>query len=468
MKKIIFLFLSLALLTSCKQKIDEFSASKGSADFTKYVSIGNSLTAGYADGALYKTGQMNSYPSIIAKQFTTVGGGAFVQPLIETENGIGINQTPLGIYLTPKMVLKILPDYDCSGNPIAGTYSIKPDLLTHTPDQAEYEGILAARPLTSGPYNNMGVPGAELQHLFMPGYGSALGNPYFARFATSPTTTVLADAAAQQPTFFSLWIGNNDVLLSALAGTSAFITPTDTFAKYYPLAVGTMLASGKNPKGIVATIPYVTSIPFFTTISQQLPYNGVPLDSVQAAGLNTLYGLYHHPEIVWHAGMNPFVVAREDGKWVQMGPGDLFLLTLPTDSVKCRGMGTADTTVHPIPKPYPIPGKYVLDVAEQTTINNTVDAYNSIIRQTAKTNGLALADMNKEMVSLSTNSGLIFDGIKMTAAFVTGGTFSTDGIHVNPRGNALIANIFIQAINAKYGSTIPQVSVTDYKGLKFP
>ena len=49
----------------------------------------------------------------------------------------------------------------------------------------------------------MGVPGAKSFHLVTPGYGSAANlatgkaNPYFVRFATSATTTVLADAAAQ-------------------------------------------------------------------------------------------------------------------------------------------------------------------------------------------------------------------------------------------------------------------------------
>ena len=468
MKKIVFFILSLALLSACKQKINEFNADKGSADFTKYVSIGNSLTAGYADGALYKSGQENSYPNILAKQFTTVGGGAFIQPLIETEDGIGINSDNplLPQPFIPKMVLKILPDMDCGGTPIPGSYSLKPDILTHTVDQAAYGAILAARPVAAGPYNNMGVPGAKLQHLFFPGYGSAFGNPFFARFATSQTTSVIADAAVQQPTFFSLWIGNNDVLLSAIAGNALTVTPVDTFAKYYPMAVGAMLASGKQPKGIVATIPDVTTIPFFTTISQQLPYNGVILDSTQASGLNQLYGLYGHTEIIWHKGANPFVIAREDGQWVQMGPSDLFLLTLPTDSLKCRGMGIADTTVHPIPKPYPIPGKFVLDASEQAIIQGHVDAFNVIIKQTATIKGLAVADMNQVLKSFA--SGMVFDGIKFNASFITGGLFSTDGIHLNPRGNATAANFFIQAINAKYGSTIPQVSVTDYHGLIFP
>lgn len=465
MKKIVFFILSLALLSACKQKVNEFNADRGSADFTKYVSVGNSLTAGYADGALYKSGQINSYPNILAQQFTTVGGGAFIQPLIETEDGIGLNVTPFGLYLTPKMVLKILPDMDCGGTPIPGSYSLKPDLLTHTPDQAAYGAILAARPVAAGPYNNMAVPGAQLQHLFFKGYGSPLGNPFFARFASNPLASIIEDVMAQQPTFFSLWIGNNDVLTSALAGTSLLVTPVDTFAKYYPMAVGALLASGKQPKGIVATIPDVTSIPFFTTISQQLPWNGIVLDATQATGLNTLYGMFGHTEITWQAGPNGFVVAKEDGTWAHMGPQDLFLLTLPTDSIKCKGMGIVDTTGGGY-KLYPIPGKFVLDANEQAVIKQHVDAFNGIIKQTAAVKGLAVADMNQVLKSFA--SGMVFDGIKFNTSFVTGGLFSTDGIHVNPRGNAVIANYFIQAINATYGSTIPQVSVTDYHGLIFP
>ncbi len=46
----------------------------------------------------------------------------------------------------------------------------------------------------------MGVPGAKSYHLVASGYGSAVNlslgkaNPYFVRFATSATTSVLADA----------------------------------------------------------------------------------------------------------------------------------------------------------------------------------------------------------------------------------------------------------------------------------
>ena len=91
LNKIIYIVLITILVGSCKQEpiipealvpiIPEvITPTKGSADFTKFVAIGNSLTAGYQAGALFNEGQQNSLAAILAKQFSTVGGGAFNQP----------------------------------------------------------------------------------------------------------------------------------------------------------------------------------------------------------------------------------------------------------------------------------------------------------------------------------------------------------------------------------------------------
>lgn len=461
MKKILFFIFSLAVFTGCDPKIDEFPASTNGLDFSNFVAVGNSMTAGFADNALYTSGQINSIPNIMAEQFKHVGGGEFRQPLIGTEDGVGM-QPPPNVYFFPKLSLQILPEKDCQGNP-TGAANLKPALVFNPVDQNALKQQLMAPPVQAGPYNNMGVPALTLQTAFFPGYGSALGNPFFARFASNPMATVLGDAAAQKPTFFMLWLGSNDVLLSALQGTDQMITPADTFAKYYPMAAGALLQSGNNPRGVLCNIPDITAIPYFTTISKSLPYNGVTLTEEQAAGLNILYGMYGHPEIVWKKGQNPFVYEKSDGSWAQMEAGDLFLLTLPTDSVKCKGMGIADQNAL---KPYPIPGKYVLDKGEQARLQEAVNQYNNIIRQTAATLNLAHADLNSYLKTLE--SGIIFDGIKLNTTFITGGVFSTDGVHLNPRGNAMAANYIIQAINAHYGSAVPQANITRYRGVVFP
>ncbi|MEZ5082692.1 MAG: hypothetical protein R2750_04500 [Bacteroidales bacterium] len=180
----ILLFALLVTLYSCQPELDEFSPSGGSADFSTYVALGNSLTAGYADGSLYRSAQLNSYPSILAEQFKAIGGGNFEQPLMNGEYGIAPGKLKLG-YPT-----------DCLGNVSLGP----------VPDVGPLD------PVASIGYavNNLGVPGAKSAHLLFPGY--AAFNPYFARFASSPTATVVGDALAQNPTFFTLWIGNNDAL----------------------------------------------------------------------------------------------------------------------------------------------------------------------------------------------------------------------------------------------------------------
>ena len=136
----------------------------------------------------------------------------------------------------------------------------------------------------------MGVPGAKSFHLLAPGYGNLQGlltvpataNPYFVRFASSATSSVLADAMAQSPTFFSLWIGNNDVLGYATTGGDGSdpITPTTGapgvgFDGTYSALIAKLTSEGA--KGVVATIPDVASVPFFRTV----PVNAITLKKEQ-------------------------------------------------------------------------------------------------------------------------------------------------------------------------------------------
>src|SRR5687768_1357116 len=88
------------VLVSCTYDFPEKTQIvSGEADFTKYIAVGNSLTAGFMDGALYNRGQQNSFPLILAGQMKLVGGGDFNQPDIASTNGfyaIGPNNTILG------------------------------------------------------------------------------------------------------------------------------------------------------------------------------------------------------------------------------------------------------------------------------------------------------------------------------------------------------------------------------------
>src|SRR5205085_4988790 len=111
------LLIAAIIFNSCKTAFDEVKPTTGSADFTRYVALGNSLTAGYSDGALSYDGQLNAYPAILAGQFKTVGGAeVFNTPYItgnNSENGVSPSPS-LGLYATtPKYILAM--GYDCMG-----------------------------------------------------------------------------------------------------------------------------------------------------------------------------------------------------------------------------------------------------------------------------------------------------------------------------------------------------------------
>jgi hypothetical protein len=135
---------------------------------------------------------------------------------------------------------------------------------------------------------------------------------------------------------------------------------------------------------------------------------------------------------------------------------ELVLLTTPQDSLKCAGWGSSKALAN----------KYVLTETEIAGIQAAVTAYNNKLKAVADAKGLAFVDVNGFLAQC--RKGIAYNGINVSTTFVSGGAFSLDGVHLTPRGNAMLANEFIKAINSKYGSSIPEVDVTKYNGVTFP
>lgn len=478
MKKIIIstiavsaLFFTVSCNTDFDTDVEDIVVTKGEADFSKFISLGNSLTSGYRDGTLYSGGQAESFPSMIAGQMKLVGGGEFKQPLMPNNVGGFTNLPGFPGKLELKMVNGAL-------SPVANAAA------------AALDNVAAG-----GPYQNMGVPGAKVAHLLAPGYGNAAGlslglaNPYFVRFASSTTASVVGDALAQNPTFVSLWIGNNDVLGYATTGGDGTnpITPVDGaagvgFTNTYTALINTVFPTGTTRKGVVANIPNVTSVPFFTRVPAMPLTN---LTDTQVSQLNTAYATYNaglaqakslgaindaeyqKRLIKFTAGAvaNGAVISDKDlttvpglPKYRQTTAKDYILLTASAVLTPQAGGGTS----------VPLEDKLVLTEAEAAKVLTATTAYNTTIRSLADSKGLAFVDMNAKMIELNSKSGISWNGVRYTATFVTGGTFSLDGVHLTGRGYAVVANEFIKSINKKYRSTLPQVDPNKYSGVTFP
>ncbi|MFL1894064.1 G-D-S-L family lipolytic protein [Aquimarina sp. 2-A2] len=469
----------------------------GEADFSNYVALGNSLTAGYADASLYITGQENSYPNILAQQFEFAGGGEFKQPLMADNTGgllLG------GTQIQPN---RLVLAFDAEGNPGPAVY---------TGGQASTD---VSTTLT-GPFNNLGAPGAKSFHLVAEGYGNVAGvaaglaNPYYARFASSANASIIGDAVSQNPTFFSLWIGNNDILGYATSGGvgvdhnetgnldpttygSNDITNTNVFGSVYSQLVAGLTANGAE--GVVLNIPDVKSIPFFTfrptldatqvagltgfyklvagIMTQQIAMSGVPLE--QAAQIASQYEF-------------TFEVDKPNARIIQVAPtptnplglirqtDELILLT-STES----GFATIDAEITAILEraamdilPTPEEGAQIIDAIdavsldenylddeEQTKIAMAQASFNATIKAIADANDLAFYDANAALSQIA-NGGIAYDGGVITSQFISGGAFSLDGVHPSPRAHAILANGILDVLKEKYNTNLPRVKAGTY------
>ncbi len=520
MKNIKYIAIMALGLVACEPELDNSvedsgTYSSGTADFSKFVTIGNSLTAGYADGTVYLEGQKNSYPNILAEKFSFVGGGEFTQPLVNDNIGgltLGGNQIA-----NTRLVL--------SGNPLG------PNYMEGTPT-TDVSNIL------TGPFNNVGVPGAKSFHLLSTSYGDVSGvlagtaNPYFVRMASSSSASMLGDAMAQDATFFSLWIGNNDILSfatsggvgvdqtgfynPALYGSNDITDPTVFHGVYNDLLNG-MTANGA--KGVVMNIPTVTSIPYFTTVphaplSPANPAFGpmIPALNAQFGLLNQVFGFLGYPEraivfsetgasavvieddsltdistditntiLMFDPTFNPgtaYVLGQLYGQARQANSNDLPVLTSQTvigqpnsdayDYLVGLGVPAADAAQLSINGiTYPLTDEWVLTETEVDMVITAQTAYNNSIAMLAAANdNVILVDVNAAMNQLA-NGGIFYDGGMITSEFVYGGGFSLDGVHPTARGYAVISNIILDRINEEFDATIPAVNPADYPSVYF-
>ncbi len=465
---------------------DPIVYTSGSADFSNYVAVGNSLTAGFSDNALFTSGQEASFPVMMASNFALAGGGDFNVPFMaDNLGGATLQGTPI---LGNRLILLFTADGPA-------------------PTEKSGTGTTEISTKLSGSFNNMGVPGSKSYELLAPGYGSVAGvalgaaNPYFARFSSSETATVIGDAAAQGASFFSAWVGANDILLYATNGGSGTdqtgnldpssyerndITDPNVFAGALDGILATMTAGGTE--GVIANIPDVKDIPYFTTV----PHNPVPLDAATAELLNGAYAAYNgglllaqsfmlitaeevaQRTITFEAGdTNAVVLIDEDlTDLTGVDPGLINmrqataedLIILPSLSFIGTLANPADpTSINGVA--VPLADNWVLTPEEQAAVEAALTAYNATIAALATQYNLAFVDANALLSQLRETGFPLADGSVVTNVFATGGGFSLDGVHPAPRGYAILANAFLEAINAKYGSNMPGVNPLDFTGL---
>lgn len=451
MKKLILLstlFVAVSLFFSgCVDESDltappSLNGKSGNADLSNYVAIGNSLTAGYQSGTLFYSAQIYAFPYLIAKQ-----AGVELSGLKVSDPGLG-----------GRLEIKSLSPFTLYTNPNAGS----PINLTYP-----------------GPYQNLGIPGALTYDVLFAtnkdNCASALfagtPNPYFdlvLRNSSLNLGTQLEQALAQDPTLITLWIGNNDVLGYATSGGTAPSAPTSStqFGQLFGGICAGIAQAGKE--AVVANIPNVSAIPFFTTVGPQIALS-TPWSALAPLGVVGL------------------VYQKSGGA---IGVADSLSLLTGTNLVTLKGSSYAPLLGQPTGKFYrdngipipagvdttkqfgfhpenPWPNALILDSDEIQVANQAVADYNNIIASTAANFGFAVVDINgffNQIRSKDFSGGTVINGVTFTTTFVTGGLFSLDGVHPTNQGQAIIANEFIKVINSKYNAEFPLIDVSTIPG----
>ena len=386
-------------------------AQRGSADFTRYVALGDSYTAGIVNSSLVLSHQQWSIPAQIARQ---AGTPDFQQPLV-SQPGI-----PPELRLVSISPLVIAPKATENGAPIN----------------------LGLR----RPYNNLGIPGARVGDLLtLTGAEPATGTASsYAQFILRGLGTAADQALAQNPTFLTVWIGGNDVLGAVLAGTPAALTPLVLFESSYNQLLDRLVAGAPNAGMVVGSVADVSALPFATTIPPVIinPSTGQPV-LVDGAPVFFIADL---------GGGNPGVLP----------PGSL--VTLGAASFLASGFGIPAQLAPffpPLPNiGRPLPDAVVLTPTELATIQQRVDQVNEVIFSAAAARNIPVVDMRPLLNDIK--SGIDIAGVHLDGRFLVGGVFSYDGFHPNDIGYTLLANHFISTINSAYGTDIPQATLAPF------
>lgn len=216
---------------------------EGKADLSRLVVIGDSLSAGYQNGSLLGTQQVNGYASLIAAQ----KGVPLTLPLIAAP----------GI---PNVLQLVSPGPPPIMTPAPGSSTGRVDPFTQAA--------------------NLAVPGADVRNTLNTRPDLAfddltdliLGLPGLLQ---GISRSQVEWAEALQPTTLIVWIGNGDALNAALAADPAALTPLEDFRADYASMLDRLAATGAAL--VLGTIPDVTVIPYLTTAADVAAMAGLPL-----------------------------------------------------------------------------------------------------------------------------------------------------------------------------------------------
>jgi lysophospholipase L1-like esterase len=408
--------LALPVLAGCAadQSLNPPDLDNNEGLMARYVAMGNSITAGLQSAGINEELQRQSY----ARLFALRAGAPFFIPSLSMPG------------CPPPLVNNIT--LERLGGATPTTCALRKDEFL--------------------PYvSNLAVPETEVGDLLDPMTPDTRANA-LTTFILGGRTQVEA-MLETEPTFVSLWVGNNDVLgaltNSADPGDEALITPVGEFTTDYTAVLDAIEESGAQGAALIG-VADVSSIPFASTgaiywclstgacpgVPQSLPPALTVLPSCAPAATGIVGAQGDQVLVPWPVGV-PKIAAAAQG--------------LP-QTLDC----TLDTEVV-------LPEEFAAMTA-------AVSAYNAFIEEQATQRGWAYVDVNPALLELKAtplpenpyeapivNFPILPTEGAPTESVFFGTFFSLDGVHPSGVAHRVIADSLISAVNQTYATSIPFV-----------
>jgi len=360
--------------------------------FARYVSMGNSITAGFQSAGINDSTQVLAYGNLLAKQMQT----PYFQPLL---NRPGCPPPIVNVFLRTVVGPPLNPALPCA---LRKQQPVPPPFLNDV-------AILS----------NLSPGSNTLTTIILGGL--------------SQTQAMLR----ANPTFVTAWIGNNDVLGPATdtanAGNPAELLDPTAFAASYDSILDAIARTPASGKGVLIGVNDVTTIPYFSYGSTYLGAKlaGAPFPATFIVSLNCA------PRALGGVGDTTLVPFRYGFGLIGAAAAGA------TDTLDCLD----DHNITP---------------SELAGLHATVATYNAHIAAQATSRGYAFVDPNPYILALKadTSQFTVFPHAPPDTAAVTrpfGRAFSRDGVHPSTASHKLVANVLIQAINAKYGTHLAAI-----------
>ena len=378
----------------------------------RYVAIGNSITAGYQSGGINDSTQSFAYPVLLAK----AAGVPFNVPSL---NKPGCT-APVVNFVTQARV---------GGAAASACYGRVASSIT-------------------AQLNNVAVPGANS---FDP-TGQIGGG-------SSPLTTLILGGRTQveraldlDPTFASVWIGNNDVLGPATQGTTTGVTDSVAFITNYNSMLTNLRSRNAALKGVLIGVVDVTNTPILVPLALFVPGSAIYQPSlVQALQAQFTGG----KPIVPAPNCTANTTARKVFPALQAELTSLAAIpSLPAVPLACAPLTLPGTTTT-------IGAAGTLDPTEVAFFQARVAGWNAYIAAKADSIGFAYYNPNT-LLGRATATGQVPLFPNLTPAGATrpfGPLVSNDGVHPGSAAHALIARDLIGVINTKYQATLDSSAV---------